>query len=61
MNLQGGKLGKKILLFDGAMGTMLQAKGLGVGELPETWNLLLILQVVQAIHRAYVEGRGPNY
>ena len=48
-------LGKKILIFDGAMGTMLQAKGLGVGELPETWNVTHP-EVVQSIHRAYVEA-----
>jgi 5-methyltetrahydrofolate--homocysteine methyltransferase len=48
-------LGKKILFFDGAMGTMLQAKGLGVGELPETWNVTHP-EVVQSIHKAYVEA-----
>ena len=32
-------LGKKLLFFDGGMGTLLQAKGLKPGELPETWNV----------------------
>ena len=31
-------LGKKMLLFDGAMGTQLHAKGLAAAELPGTWN-----------------------
>lgn len=33
------KLGKSLLFFDGAMGTMLQESGLSGGELPETWNV----------------------
>lgn len=46
------------LLFDGGMGTMLQAAGLAAGELPE----LLCLSDpahIEAIHRAYVEA-GSN-
>ena len=31
-------LGKELLFFDGATGTMLQALGLQPGELPELWN-----------------------
>ena len=54
MKLQD-KLGKEILFFDGAMGTMLQEQGLKAGELPEIWNLTHP-QVVQAIHRAYVQA-----
>ncbi|MBQ9003321.1 MAG: homocysteine S-methyltransferase family protein [Eggerthellaceae bacterium] len=47
--------GEAKLLFDGAMGTMLQHQGLQGGELPE----LLCLtnpDEVTAIHRAYVEA-----
>ncbi|MCL2194959.1 MAG: homocysteine S-methyltransferase family protein, partial [Oscillospiraceae bacterium] len=33
------KLGSELLVFDGAMGTMLQAKGLTLQELPELWNI----------------------
>ena len=29
----------ELYILDGAMGTMLQAAGLPLGELPETWNL----------------------
>ena len=50
-----------ILLLDGAMGTMLQAAGLGQGELPESWNLIHPDRV-SAIHRAYAEaGSGILY
>ncbi|MBQ5390621.1 MAG: homocysteine S-methyltransferase family protein, partial [Clostridia bacterium] len=33
------RIGKEIVVFDGGMGTQLQAKGLKGGELPEMWNL----------------------
>ena len=33
------EIGKRILFFDGGMGTLLQEQGLQAGELPETWNL----------------------
>ena len=44
-----------IILLDGAMGTMLQAAGLPVGELPEAWNLTHP-EAVTAIQRQYVEA-----
>ena len=48
------RLGKELLFFDGGMGTLLQAKGLLPGELPETWNLTHA-EAVREIHRSYVE------
>jgi len=42
------------LIFDGAMGTMLISKGLGVGECPEEWNVSRP-DIVRDIHRAYFE------
>lgn len=33
------ELGKKMLFFDGGMGTMLQAKGSSPGEITELWNI----------------------
>ena len=30
-----------IVLLDGGMGTMLQAAGLPLGELPELWNITI--------------------
>lgn len=40
------------LLFDGAMGTMLQARGLQPGECPELWNVTHP-DVVRAVAEAY--------
>lgn len=45
----------KFLLFDGAMGTMLQNAGLKTGELPETYNITHP-EVLTQIHREYVEA-----
>ena len=42
-----------ILVFDGAMGTMLQNKGLKVGDLPETLNITNPETVLE-IHKEYV-------
>lgn len=47
------QLGKEILFFDGAMGTMLQERGLQTGEIPETWNILH-RDVVKQIHKEYL-------
>lgn len=49
------ELGKKLLFFDGGMGTLLQAKGLKPGELPETWNTGHAEEVI-GIHQAYIEA-----
>ena len=48
-------LGKKILFFDGAMGTMLQTAGLKPGELPELWNFTHADEV-EKIHTAYLNA-----
>ncbi len=47
--------GEDFLLFDGAMGTQLQARGLAAGELPELLNLTNPDQITD-IHRAYTEA-----
>ena len=44
-------LGKELLFFDGATGTMLQALGLQPGELPELWNFTHAAEV-QSVHEA---------
>ncbi len=51
-------LGKELLFFDGAMGTMLQARGLQPGELPELWNFTHA-EEIKAVHTAYLEA-GAN-
>ena len=45
----------EIILLDGAMGTMLQAAGLPLGELPEAWNITHP-DAVTAIGRKYIEA-----
>lgn len=49
------RLGKELLFFDGGTGTLLQEKGLKPGELPETWNLEHIEEIID-IHRQYYEA-----
>lgn len=46
------RIGKELLFFDGGMGTLLQAKGLEPGELPETWNIDKKKEIID-IHRQY--------
>ena len=43
----------KRLFFDGGMGSLLQAAGLGAGELPELWNLTHP-DIITDIHRQYL-------
>ena len=47
-----------IVYLDGGMGTLLQAQGLKIGELPEIWNLSHP-QIITDIHRAYFDA-GSN-
>ena len=49
------ELEKRILFCDGGMGSLLQAAGLGAGELPGTWNVCRP-EVVVEIHKAYLEA-----
>lgn len=49
------QLGGKLCYFDGAMGTILQEKGLQPGELPELWGISHREEIV-AIHRFYLEA-----
>ena len=44
-----------LLLLDGAMGTMLQSRGLRLGERPELFSITHP-QVVEGIHREYIEA-----
>jgi len=43
----------RFIIFDGAMGTMLQAEGLKAGVLPESYNFTHP-DIVMAIHRKYI-------
>lgn len=49
------ELKKRVLLFDGGMGSLLQEKGLGPGELPETWNILHP-EILTEIHKSYLDA-----
>lgn len=46
---------KRRLYFDGGTGSILQARGLKPGELPETWNLTHPEEIV-ALHEGYLEA-----
>jgi methionine synthase I (cobalamin-dependent) len=48
-------LSEKVLLFDGGMGSMLIAAGLGEGEAPDAWNITRP-EVLMNVHRAYLEA-----
>ncbi len=49
------KLGKEMLFFEGAMGTMLQAEGLAPSELPESWNISHS-DIITKIHLEYLNS-----
>ncbi|MGN0479263.1 MAG: homocysteine S-methyltransferase family protein [Hominenteromicrobium sp.] len=49
------KFGKSVVIFDGGMGTLLQARGLKGGELPELWNLTHPNDILE-IQSAYADA-----
>ncbi len=49
------KLGRELLINDGGMGSLLQARGLKGGELPERWNITHPDDII-AVHTAYLEA-----
>jgi len=49
------KLGKKILIFDGAMGTVLQQRGLKAGDVPERLNIEESREIID-IHKSYINA-----
>ena len=46
---------KRKVFFDGGMGSLLQARGLKPGELPETWNILHP-EILTEIHKEYLQA-----
>lgn len=46
---------KRIIFFDGGMGSLLQARGLEPGELPEVWNVTHP-EVLKQVHLSYLEA-----
>lgn len=51
-------INNNIIYLDGGMGTLLQANGLGVGELPELWNITHP-DIITKIHKDYFDA-GSN-
>ena len=49
------QLGKRIVFFEGGMGSILQQNGLAPGELPEVWNLQKP-DFILNIHRNYLKA-----
>jgi 5-methyltetrahydrofolate--homocysteine methyltransferase len=49
------RLRAEVLVFDGAMGTMLFQAGLASGACPESWNVERP-DPIQAVHRAYLDA-----
>ncbi|TDO85440.1 5-methyltetrahydrofolate--homocysteine methyltransferase [Halanaerobium saccharolyticum] len=49
------KLGNQIILFDGAMGTVLQQRGLKAGDVPEKLNIEKREEIVE-IHKSYLKS-----
>lgn len=48
-------LSRKFIFFDGAMGTMLQNRGLKAGEIPELYNILHP-EIIKDIHEKYIKS-----
>lgn len=46
---------RKHLLFDGAMGSMILARGLKTGQAPESWNIKKA-HLIKNIHKSYVHA-----
>ena len=53
------RLKKDLLIFDGAMGSMLQQHGLKVGEIPEVYNIEHP-DIIVDIHKQYLKA-GANF
>jgi len=48
-------VGRRVILFDGGMGSMLISRGLREGDVPESWNFSRGDDLIE-IHRAYLES-----
>ena len=48
-------LKERLVIFDGAMGTMLQKRGLKVGEIPESLNFTHP-EIIKSIHAEYIDS-----
>lgn len=55
MSLKGYLTSGRVLIADGATGTMLMAAGLPAGAAPEIWNIEAPIQIM-ALHQTYLEA-----
>ncbi|MCC6957793.1 MAG: homocysteine S-methyltransferase family protein [Anaerolineales bacterium] len=55
MSLKGYLASGRVLIADGATGTMLMAAGLPAGAAPEIWNIEAPVQIM-ALHQTYLEA-----
>lgn len=55
MSLKGYLTSGRVLIADGATGTMLMAAGLPAGAAPEIWNIEAPVQIM-ALHQTYLEA-----
>ena len=53
------RIGKDLLIFDGAMGTQLQEAGLRAGDIPEELNIDRP-ELIVSIHEKYL-GAGADF
>ncbi|TDP94688.1 5-methyltetrahydrofolate--homocysteine methyltransferase [Halanaerobium saccharolyticum] len=49
------RLGKEVIIFDGAMGTVLQQRGLKAGDVPEKLNIEKSKEIID-IHKSYLKA-----
>ncbi|UCF06812.1 MAG: homocysteine S-methyltransferase family protein [bacterium] len=49
------EIGKKVLLFDGGMGSMIISAGLGRNDVPEAWNITNPEAIID-MHAAFIEA-----
>ena len=55
------RLGKELLFLDGAIGTVLQERGLGAGELPELWNFKKEDEILNRCnHKFFAQNYGTD-
>lgn len=54
------RLGKELLIFDGAMGTQLQNAGLSAGDIPEELNIDRP-DLLRSIHKNYLKREQTLY
>ena len=58
MNTTIERLQNERLFWDGGTGSILQARGLQPGELPETWNLTNPSAIEELAYEYYCAGSG---